>query len=332
MKNRRTRLSLLAACALVGTSVLAGCGTDTSEDGQEIQQAPAENGTDSVDAVTDPGLGEPDLVSDTEENVEQAKEREDILPHEEGEYVVFGAYEQDNDLTNGPEPVEWIVVDKNENGTLLMSRYVLEAHAWQPKSNFDPANDENWREKLTWEQSELRQWMNSEFKDALFTEKEQSYINLVTLENPDYPDGQYYIDVPPTEDYLFVLSVHDILKYFDYVETTWQPTFYSGYFQDLVCTATPYAHPKVFHDKVENNLDYEQNHLADYGYSEDIIGVITARYWTRSSLARGPWYRSAVGYAGYCGWSEGRTAPEKTNDLECDKTNGGVRPCVYVNF
>jgi hypothetical protein len=128
------------------------------------------------------------------------------------------------------------------------------------------------------------------------------------------------------------LSVPDILKYYDYVETAWQPEFISGYFQELACTATPYAreHQFVFTDKVDSS-EYKEYKLADYGYGEDIIGVITARYWTRSSQASGPMTRCAVGYAGYCGWSEGRTAPEKRDHLECDK-KGGVRPCVYVNF
>ena len=76
-------------------------------------------------------------------------DREDILPHEEGEYVIFGAYEQDNDLTNGPEPLEWEVLDVNEKGTLLISRYVLDAKAY---------NEELL--DTTWAECTLRQWMN----------------------------------------------------------------------------------------------------------------------------------------------------------------------------
>lgn len=37
--------------------------------------------------------------------------------------ITFGAYEQDNDLTNGKEPIEWIVldVDKKTNRALVIS-------------------------------------------------------------------------------------------------------------------------------------------------------------------------------------------------------------------
>ncbi|MCR5119544.1 MAG: zinc-ribbon domain-containing protein, partial [Lachnospiraceae bacterium] len=54
--------------------------------------------------------------------------RDDILPHknEEG-YIVFGAYEQDGDESNGPEPIEWEILEENGKGTFLVSRYVLDA-------------------------------------------------------------------------------------------------------------------------------------------------------------------------------------------------------------
>ena len=47
-----------------------------------------------------------------------------------GNIVAFGRYEQDNDLTNGPEPIEWIVldvVDGEKTKALLLSKYGLDA-------------------------------------------------------------------------------------------------------------------------------------------------------------------------------------------------------------
>lgn len=326
MKNRNVMCAVGILTGILGVSALTGCGEEsTGENRTEVNTEVDTQGTETETEPTD--------VVEEETGKEDSGTRDDILPHEEGEYVVFGAYEQDNDLTNGPEPVEWIVVDKNENGTLLMSRYVLESHAWQPKSNYDPVNDENWREKLTWEQSELRQWMNSEFKNALFTENEQSYINLAVLDNPDNPADKYYIDAPATEDYLFVLSVPEIADLFEYTTAFYQETFSLGYFKDLVCVATPYAATKVFSEQViSSKTDFDAHRLADLGYSEDIIGLRTPRYWIRSSQLNTPLSRSAVGGIGVCGWGEGASPIEKQVDYECYKTNGGVRPCVYVNF
>lgn len=40
-----------------------------------------------------------------------------------GDTYVFGQYEQDNDLSNGKEPIEWIVIDV-VNGKALISLHL----------------------------------------------------------------------------------------------------------------------------------------------------------------------------------------------------------------
>ncbi len=47
-------------------------------------------------------------------------------PYAIGSVVTMGKYEQDNNTSNGPEPIEWIVVQNTGNKALLMSKYVLE--------------------------------------------------------------------------------------------------------------------------------------------------------------------------------------------------------------
>ena len=41
-------------------------------------------------------------------------------------YLVLGFYEQDGNLGNGKEPIEWQILGTNEKGTLVISRYVLD--------------------------------------------------------------------------------------------------------------------------------------------------------------------------------------------------------------
>lgn len=41
-----------------------------------------------------------------------------------GDIVIFGTYEQDNDVLNGPEGIEWIVL-KEEDGKILYGRIVI---------------------------------------------------------------------------------------------------------------------------------------------------------------------------------------------------------------
>ena len=40
-----------------------------------------------------------------------------------GDIITFGHYEQDNNLDNGAEPIEWIVLDVQDGKALLLSKY-----------------------------------------------------------------------------------------------------------------------------------------------------------------------------------------------------------------
>jgi len=70
------------------------------------------------------GGGETSVAS--EYDPEQWIEREDILPEEKYGAVFFGAYEQDGNAENGPEPIEWRVTGEEDGELILMSEYVLD--------------------------------------------------------------------------------------------------------------------------------------------------------------------------------------------------------------
>jgi tetratricopeptide (TPR) repeat protein len=107
----------------------------------------------------------------------------EYLAVQERETVFFGAYEQDNDTSNGAEPVEWIVLKKRENQLMLLSKYCLDA---QP---FD-TTDANY---MVWQNSELYDWLNTEFLEAAFSEDERNMImDKITLLGVD--DTETYID------------------------------------------------------------------------------------------------------------------------------------------
>ena len=44
-----------------------------------------------------------------------------------GDHIFFGHYEQDNDLNNGPEPIEWRILEVKGDKILLLSEYILDA-------------------------------------------------------------------------------------------------------------------------------------------------------------------------------------------------------------
>ena len=84
-----------------------------------------------------------------------------------GEIILLGSYEQDNNLDNGKEKIEWIVLDENNGTYLLMSRYILDAHAY---NDIDTP--------VSWETCTLRAWLNDNFLREAFSEKEQKKLFL----------------------------------------------------------------------------------------------------------------------------------------------------------
>lgn len=121
-----------------------------------------------------------------------------------GDSVIFGKYEQDNaggknseiKEDNGPEDIEWLVIGSYKNQLLLMSKYCLDAKAF---------NDEY--VAITWENSTLRKWLNSEFLKAAFSAEEQKMIMLKNLENPNTTFAN--VSIPGghnTKDKVFLLS------------------------------------------------------------------------------------------------------------------------------
>ncbi len=126
-----------------------------------------------------------------------------------GDHLFFGRYEQDNDQTNGKEPIEWIVLDVQDGKALLLSRYVLDAMQYNTE-----------KKDMTWEKCTLRKWLNGDFLHAAFTETEQS---AVLLTNVDNSKAQGYSEWKTegggiTWDQVFLLSCAQANKYLD---VTW---------------------------------------------------------------------------------------------------------------
>ncbi len=89
---------------------------------------------------------------------------------EVGSYVFFGSYEQDNDLSNGPEPIEWRILDVEDGRMLLLSRYALDCQPFNENGNTN-----------YWENSSLRNWLNDDFYTTAFSSDEQSIIQTTSI-------------------------------------------------------------------------------------------------------------------------------------------------------
>ena len=119
-----------------------------------------------------------------------------------GDIIVFGAYEQDNDTSNGKEDIEWLVLAKEDNKILVISDKALDCKPYNQS-----------RDYVTWETCSLRKWLNNDFINSAFSDDEKAMIPTVTVsadKNPEY-------DTDPgnaTQDQVFILSIVEARKYF----------------------------------------------------------------------------------------------------------------------
>ena len=144
--------------------------------------------------------------SDASEQIGALLEADPTLPFrfaKKGDVVTFGHYEQDNDLSDGPEPVEWLVLDRIGDEVLLLSLYGLDSRQYHEAAFAD----------VTWEICSLRRWLNGEFFDSCFSEREQSVLMLSSLQNADQSalgtEGG-----SATRDRVFLLSETEAVIYF----------------------------------------------------------------------------------------------------------------------
>ena len=119
-----------------------------------------------------------------------------------GDYVFFGAYEQDNNIWNGKENVEWLVLEIKDGKALVISKYALDCRLYNTSYT-----------DVTWETCTLRKWLNNDFLGAAFSADEKAMIPTVTVsadKNPIYSTNPGNA----TQDQVFLLSITEANKYF----------------------------------------------------------------------------------------------------------------------
>jgi len=120
-----------------------------------------------------------------------------------GSSVSFGTYEQNNNKSDGKEEIEWMVLAKENNRILVISRYALDCQSYNTSST-----------DVTWETCSLRKWLNEAFLNSAFSKIERALIPSVTVsadENPSYSTSPGN----STTDQVFLLSVAEANKYFN---------------------------------------------------------------------------------------------------------------------
>ena len=117
-----------------------------------------------------------------------------------GDVVYFGQYERDDNPHDGKEYIEWVILEKRNGKTLVISRYGLDCK-WY-----------NSQEDITWEDSYIRSWLNGTFYDGAFSEEEKGKIVLANIR----PEKNPVHDTNPgnaTRDHIFLLSQGEAHQY-----------------------------------------------------------------------------------------------------------------------
>ncbi len=225
LEHMKGAFALLLAF-LLAAAALGGCGKlnellpgkdkeKTSDQTSSSKQAEKTSGTKTEDPSEDDPWGDPDWddedpdwdPEDPDGPMEAVKPYEAEVrpldggdPVKKGDIVTFGSYPQTE--SGGVMPIEWIVLDVKDGKALLLSRYVLDARDYHSDyQKFPP---------MTWEECELRTWLNEEFFHAAFSGVSNRIVpSLVTADKTMNVDSDPGNDVT---DMVFLLSAQDVIN------------------------------------------------------------------------------------------------------------------------
>lgn len=114
-----------------------------------------------------------------------------------GDTFTFGTYEQDGEMENGAEEIVWVVLSNRDGVLHAVSKYGLYCALYHDEES-----------SVTWEESSLRAWLNSDFYDQAFTPEEKALIQTTELKNWNNP----YYDTKggnSTKDKVSLLSIKE---------------------------------------------------------------------------------------------------------------------------
>lgn len=191
-----------------------------------------------------------------------------------GDYVSFGAYEQDNITLNGKEAIEWLVLEVKDRKALVISKYALDYIEYEPAAKKYST--------VTWETCALRKWLNYDFVDAAFTDYERAAIQTVTIsaeKNPNYNTNPGNA----AKDQVFLLSIAEANELFD-SDSARQ------------CVATEYAVANGARENDETgNCQWwlrspgSESHFTVFVYHDGIIGYYGTPAFHKKSVRPALW-------------------------------------------
>ena len=123
------------------------------------------------------------------------KEHYDIKPLDKsiatGDVIMFGSYEQDENLKNGAEPIEWLVLSKTGSEALLLSKMVLDYKPYNQSAN----------PREQWGVRTLPGWLDSVFYNDAFNPEEKELIIVQEVSQDESSSKVFLLTAREVEQY-----------------------------------------------------------------------------------------------------------------------------------
>ncbi len=169
---------------------------------------------------------------------------------QKGQLVFMGKYRQTTSLDSEETPLEWVIVDVQDNMALLLSKKCIDIKAFDQSVN--PL-----QKAIPWRDSSLRKWLNGFFFEHVFAQYEKQYICESEISNA----GNYDSGAGGTEetfDRVFLLSATEAENYF---LTN----------QDRIALGTEFLCAQNMSDDCENGVMWWLRSPGYYDYRASIV-------------------------------------------------------------
>lgn len=177
-----------------------------------------------------------------------------------GDVIKFGEYEQDNNLENGKEAIDWIVLEVQDGEAFVISQSCLEVMQFGMRDGI---------KLIVWQESNICKWLNSDFIKIAFSEylhecilqTSLTSLNSFSLKNAEEgPECINYIFLLGENEYENYLSKEKNVNVTPYVQSRCMDTnAYSGWWlRDANFSASNGSQAAYIEYTFENNVEYSE--------------------------------------------------------------------------
>ena len=236
------------------------------------------NKSDGKTKITDENNSTAYLINDIDK-MRMVSDYDNSLIFTAFDEVLFGSYEQDGNIQNGKEPIEWLLLCRDDNKALLVSKHILDYMEYSVSLD----------RHITWKESSLRAYANNSFYNSAFGDKDKLVIlsnKYMNYDNPVYSSSEE----SETIDKVAILSFDEIMKYFDIDYSDCVRDIVTDYkvpsSNKLATSLTTYASKKLKSEKLRIKTSRENDFwLRNQGRSgEELFDKYNSAMYARETV------------------------------------------------